>query len=80
MVQWLRVDREIRVRFPAPAVIPDLVVMCHSSSFIIHQYYGLRFTLERITPYSNTRQGILLLLIKFLTKIARLVTRQEPDN
>ena len=34
MVQWLRVetrDREIRVRFPAPAVISDLVVVCHSS-------------------------------------------------
>ena len=34
MVQWLRVeacDREIRVQFPAPAVISDLVVVCHSS-------------------------------------------------
>ena len=30
MVQWLRVearDREIRVRFPSPAVISDLVVV-----------------------------------------------------
>ena len=34
MVQWLRVeacDREIRVQFPAPAVISDLDVVCHSS-------------------------------------------------
>ena len=34
IVQWLRVetcDREIQVRFPAPAVISDLVVVCHSS-------------------------------------------------
>ena len=34
MVQWLRVearDREIQVRFPVPAAISDLVVVCHSS-------------------------------------------------
>ena len=34
MVQWLRVeacDQEIRARFPAPAVISDLVVVCHAS-------------------------------------------------
>ena len=34
MVQWLSVeacDRQMWVRFPAPGVIPDLVVVCHSS-------------------------------------------------
>ena len=34
MVQWLRVevcDPDIRARLPAPAVISDLVVVCHSS-------------------------------------------------
>ena len=34
VVQWLRVetrDREVRVQFPAPAVVSDLVVACHSS-------------------------------------------------
>ena len=34
MVQWLRVearDREIRVRFPVPVGVSDLVVACHSS-------------------------------------------------
>ena len=34
VVQWLRVenhDREIRVQFPAPADVSDLVVACHSS-------------------------------------------------
>ena len=34
MAQWLRVearDRETQVRFSAPAVIPDMDVVCHSS-------------------------------------------------
>ena len=33
IVQWISVearDREIQVLFPAPAVISDLVVVCHS--------------------------------------------------
>ena len=38
MVQWLRVetrDREIRVQFPALAVVSDLVVACHSSRQVL---------------------------------------------
>ena len=42
MVWWSRAEtcfREIRILFPAPAVISDLVVVCHSSSPIHGEKY-----------------------------------------